>query len=71
MTYNASQAEREAYINGYSAIKFGDVRLDIFPENPFNDRADYLLWEAWEVGFNDAYEDEVTIINIVKGLTDG
>ena len=69
MQYNPSQAEKEAYINGYTAVGFGDIELDIFPQNPFNDRVDRLLWEAWEIGFNDAYEDEVTVINIVKGST--
>ena len=51
--------EKIAYVNGYSAVNEYNLRTHKFLPNPYSDKAEPLLWEAWEVGFNDAFEDIV------------
>jgi hypothetical protein len=71
MTYNPSSEEREAYIHGYDAVGHGNFKLDLFPRNPYDNVAESLLWEAWEVGFNDSFEDEIKILRIIEELSNG
>lgn len=57
--YIPSDLEKEAYCYGYASVDYGVFELDIFPNNPYCNFRETLLWEAWEVGFNDAFEDAV------------
>jgi hypothetical protein len=49
--------EKIAYVNGYSAVNELNLKTNKFLPNPYNEFKEPLLWEAWEVGFNDAFED--------------
>ena len=57
--YIPSDDEKLAYCYGYGALDYGIIELDIFPDNPYCNIRETLLWEAWEIGFNDAFDDVV------------
>jgi len=69
LNYSPSKEEREAYYFGYTAVDYGCMKLDLFPSNPYDlwfPRSQYLLWEAWEVGFNDGFEDKMEMLKITE-----
>ena len=66
--------ERDAYFMGRTAMEFGDFRHDKYPGNPYNDLKSPTLFTAWEIGFNDALDEQIEIDNgindIIKDLRD-
>ena len=68
---NPSIEERQAYVEGYSAVNHYNLKSHKFLPNPYNDISDQLLWEAWEVGFNDAFEDEINVYSLIEELSNG
>jgi hypothetical protein len=74
INYSPSKEEREAYYLGYTSVDYGCMKTDMFPMNPYDDlwfpRSEYLLWEAWEIGFNDGFNDKVSMIHTIESLTD-
>lgn len=74
MSYSPSLEERQSYIEGYSAVTQFNLKSHKFLPNPYEHLGqsfDPLLWEAWEVGFNDAFEDEMKILSIIEELSNG
>lgn len=65
-----SLAEREAYVQGYTAVNQNNLKSHKFLPNPYDERSEALIWEAWEVGFNDVFEDEMTILRIIEEMSD-
>lgn len=63
--------ERQAYVEGYSIVNQFNLRSHKFPLNPYPAFKEPLLWEAWEVGFNDAFDDEIQILGLIEEITDG
>ena len=64
-SYKPSLREQQAYAMGYSAVENGVPTLDLFEDNPFDHIKDMLLWEAWEIGFNDAFDDYVKYMKLM------
>lgn len=54
--YIPTKLERYAYNCGFTSAQHGDMKLDIYPPNPYDDIAEQFLWETWEIGFNDSFE---------------
>jgi hypothetical protein len=63
--------ERQAYVEGYSAVNHYNLKSNKFLPNPYAMFTEPLLWEAWEVGFNDAFDDEIQVLSIIEELTNG
>jgi len=63
--------ERQAYVEGYSAVNHYNLKSHKFLPNPYAAVTEPLLWEAWEVGFNDAFDDEMNVLAIIEELTNG
>jgi hypothetical protein len=63
--------ERQAYVEGYSAVNHYNLKSHKFLPNPYASVTEQLLWEAWEVGFNDAFDDEMNVLAIIEELTNG
>mgnify|MGYP006292049981 CR=1 FL=1 len=53
--------EKIAYVNGYSSVNEFNLKTNKFLPNPYNENKEPLLWEAWEVGFNDAFDDTLEL----------
>ena len=70
LNYTPSKEEREAYYLGYTAVDYGCMKTDIFPINPYDElwfpRSEYLLWEAWEIGFHDGFVDKMEMIQTTE-----
>lgn len=66
-----SPEEKQAYVEGYSAVTQFNLKSHNFLPNPYSAFKESLLWEAWEVGFNDAFDDEIQILGIIEGMSDG
>ena len=66
MDYNPSRKEREAYKFGYNSAQYELLGTGYIPKNPFDNISDMKLWEAWEIGYNDGFEDEVIHLNLIK-----
>jgi hypothetical protein len=66
-----TKEERDAYCLGYTSVDYGCMVTDRYPTNPYDPLSDDLLWEAWEVGFNDRFEDKVTVIRIIEDMHNG
>ena len=64
-----SVEERQAYIEGYSAVTQFNLKSHKFLSNPYDDVKEQMLWEAWEVGFNDAFQDEMTVLRIIEEMS--
>jgi len=71
-----SKEERFAYALGFTSVKFFDLK-GIFcgdNSNPYEKLwatpQEYRLWEAYEIGYNDGFNDEVEMINSRESLTD-
>jgi len=64
-----SVEERQAYIEGYSAVTQFNLKSHKFLSNPYDDVKGQMLWEAWEVGFNDAFQDEMTVLRIIEEMS--
>jgi hypothetical protein len=71
MTYSPSVEERQAYVEGYCAVNQYNLKSHKFLPNPHSAFTEQLLWEAWEVGFNDAFEDEMSVLSIIEELSNG
>lgn len=70
--FDPSPKERQAYVEGYSAVTQYNLKSNKFLPNPYEfygKEFDSLLWEAWEVGFNDAFEDEVNVTRIIEEMS--
>jgi len=67
--FDPTSEERQAYVEGYSAVTQYNLKSNKFLPNPYNDKTDQFLWEAWEVGFNDAFEDEVNVTRIIEEMS--
>ena len=57
--YIPTPEERSAYTYGFVAVDYGNLKTDRYPINPYDDIEQQNLWEAWEIGFNDAFENAV------------
>jgi len=71
---NPSLEERRAYVEGYSSVNQYNLKSRSFLPNPYEflgREFDSLIWEAWEVGFNDAFGDEMQILSLIEEMTDG
>ena len=69
-----SPEEKQAYVEGYSAVSQFNLKSHKFLPNPYEHLGknfDPLLWEAWEVGFNDAFDDEMKILSIIEEMSNG
>ena len=66
INYNPSRKEREAYKFGYNSAQYELLGTGYIPKNPFDNISDMKLWEAWEIGYNDGFEDEVIHLNLIK-----
>ena len=66
-----SPEERQAYVEGYSAVTQFNLKSHKFLTNPYAAFREELLWEAWEVGFNDAFNDEMLILSLIEEMTNG
>jgi hypothetical protein len=69
MPYSPSPEERQAYVEGYSAVTQFNLKSHKFLRNPYDDINQQMLWEAWEIGFNDAFDDEMKILSIIEELS--
>ena len=63
--------ERQAYVEWYCAVNQYNLKSHKFLPNPYDAFKEPLLWEAWEVGFNDAFDDEINVLSIIEELTNG
>jgi hypothetical protein len=64
-----SLAERETYVQGYAAVNQHNLKSNKFLPNPYSEVTEALLWEAWEVGFNDAFQDEMVVLRIIEEMS--
>ena len=69
--FDPTSEERQAYVQGYAAVNKHNVKFHSFLPNPYSEVTEALLWEAWEVGFNDAFEDEVMVVRLIEGMHNG
>ena len=70
MTYSPSSEERRAYVEGYSVVNQFNLKshwqATEVPLNLYDAFKEPLLWEAWEVGFNDAFDDQMQILSLIE-----
>ena len=73
MTYSPSSEEKQAYFQGYCVVNQYNLKSHKFLPNPYAYAGfeEPLLWEAWEVGFNDAFNDEMQILSLIGEMSDG
>jgi len=71
MNYSPCVQERQAYVEGYSAVTQYNLKSQKFLLNPYDDVKEQMLWEAWEVGFNDGFDDEMKVLSIIEEISDG
>ena len=62
-TYEPSPKEKNAYRLGYSVVNRKNIKNNYWTLNPFNIDRESLLWEAWEIGFNDAFNNQLERVN--------
>lgn len=63
----ADRYEREAYYDGRSSV-IGLDRSEPIPDNPYDMESELNLFIAWELGFNDGFEEEVDNDRLLDGL---
>lgn len=61
-----SKELRDAYIFGHGAVRCGDMKLDIFPSNPYDVITENELFSYWEMGFADAYEEAHDMFKLLE-----
>lgn len=65
MSFNFANREvRDAYANGLAAIRFSNLSANAYPSNPYDFETELELFNAWELGFYDALEDKVYVMNL-------
>jgi hypothetical protein len=63
-----SKALRDAYIFGYGAVRCGDLKLDMFPSNPYDVITENELFSYWEIGFDDAYQEAFDMHKLLEEI---
>jgi hypothetical protein len=57
--------QRLAYRLGCSAVRAGNVKADVFLPNPYDFESEPDLFAYWELGFEDAYAEELEMLNLL------
>jgi hypothetical protein len=57
---------RLAYRLGFTSIQFGDMKLDMFPDNPYDLHNEPDMFNAWQLGFEDGYQEEFELYRLME-----
>ena len=60
-----NKEHRFAYRLGFNSVRFGDVTKDAFLDNPYDFDLEIELFSYWQLGFEDGYQEEMELINII------
>jgi len=64
------RSEREAYYLGRTSLEYSDIKTNMFFPNPYDPKREANLFIAWEIGFNDGFEEEISTEIILNNLQD-
>ena len=64
------RSEREAYYLGRTSLEYSDIKKNRFFNNPYDPVKETNLYTAWEIGFNDGFEEEITAEIIINNYED-
>lgn len=64
------RSEREAYYLGRTSLEYSDIKINMFFPNPYDPKQEKNLFVAWEIGFNDGFEEEISTEIILNNLQD-
>jgi hypothetical protein len=64
------RSEREAYYLGRTSLDYSEIKINMFFANPYDPNRERNLFTAWEIGFNDGFEEEISTEIILKNLQD-
>jgi hypothetical protein len=63
-----NKEHRTAYILGHGAVRCGNIKMNLFPLNPYDNETEKDLFTYWDLGFEDAYADELGYLNLLDNI---
>lgn len=57
---------RFAYRSGFCTVQCGDLSKNTFFDNPYDYETQFDLFCYWQLGFEDAYEEEMDLLHMIS-----